>query len=211
MARMFLIPSVAGPGVVGVSALLPHSAQTGAKGFYWIIGIGGGLAAFLSLMMVLTTRVRGQGEEEKMLHGLNHLTLTTGDLDSSVAFYVDLLGCRPRVRWARGAYLTLGDLWLCLSCDPPQPARDYSHVAFGISPEQFPAFCARLCARRASWSGRRTAAKGIHSICWIPTGTDWKSMQATWIAASPLSDSNPMRVLSGSTGAEFTPCSARRW
>ena len=25
-----------------------------AKGFYWIIGIGGGLAAFLSLMMVLT-------------------------------------------------------------------------------------------------------------------------------------------------------------
>ena len=131
-----------------------------------------------------------------MLQGLNHLTLATGDLDSSVAFYVDLLGCRPRVRWARGAYLTLGDLWLCLSCDPPQPARDYSHVAFGISPEQFPAFCARL---RASWSGRRTAAKGIHSICWIPTGTDWKSMQATWIAASPLSDSNPMRVLSGST------------
>ena len=81
-----------------------------------------------------------------MLHGLNHLTLATGDLDSSVAFYVDLLGCRPRVRWARGAYLTLGDLWLCLSCDPPQPARDYSHVAFGISPEQFPAFCARLRA-----------------------------------------------------------------
>ena len=58
---------------------------------------------------------------------------------------------------------------------------------------------APVCARRASWSGRRTAAKGIHSICWIPTGTDWKSMQATWIAASPLSDSNPMRVLSGST------------
>ena len=81
-----------------------------------------------------------------MLHGLNHLTMATGDLDSSVAFYVDLLGCCPRVRWARGAYLTLGDLWFCLSCDPPQPARDYSHVAFGISPEQFSAFCARLRA-----------------------------------------------------------------
>ena len=28
--------------------------KQGARGFYWIIGIGGGLAAFLSLMMVLT-------------------------------------------------------------------------------------------------------------------------------------------------------------
>ena len=91
-----------------------------------------------------------------MLHGLNHLTLATGDLDRSVAFYVDLLGCRPRVRWARGAYLTLGDLWLCLSCDPPQPARDYSHVAFGISPEQFSAFCARL---RAAEVAATTAAE----------------------------------------------------
>lgn len=133
-----------------------------------------------------------------MLHGLNHLTLTTGDLDSSVAFYVDLLGCRPRVRWARGAYLTLGDLWLCLSCDLPNRPEitAMSRLASRLNSFQ-PS--APVCARRASWSGRRTAAKGIHSICWIPTGTDWKSMQATWIAASPLSDSNPMRVLSGST------------
>jgi catechol 2,3-dioxygenase-like lactoylglutathione lyase family enzyme len=79
-----------------------------------------------------------------MLSGLNHLTLATGDLDKSFAFYVDLLGCRPRVRWTRGAYLTLGKLWICLSCDRPLPARDYSHTALSISAELFPAFCARL-------------------------------------------------------------------
>ncbi len=43
-----------------------------------------------------------------MLSGLNHLTLATGDLEKSFTFYVDLLGFRPKVRWARGAYLTLG-------------------------------------------------------------------------------------------------------
>jgi catechol 2,3-dioxygenase-like lactoylglutathione lyase family enzyme len=79
-----------------------------------------------------------------ILGGLNHLTLATGDLDRSFAFYVDLLGFRPRVKWARGAYLTQGNLWLCLSCDHPQPAKDYSHVALSISAELFPAFCAHL-------------------------------------------------------------------
>lgn len=79
-----------------------------------------------------------------MLSGLNHLTLATGDLEKSFTFYVDLLGFRPKVRWARGAYLTLGELWLCLSCDPAQPAKDYSHVALSISVERFPEFCARL-------------------------------------------------------------------
>ncbi|WP_421193559.1 fosfomycin resistance glutathione transferase [Aeromonas enteropelogenes] len=79
-----------------------------------------------------------------MLTGLNHLTLTTGDLDKSLAFYVEILGFKPRVRWTRGAYLTLGELWLCLSCDHPHPARDYTHVAFSIASEHFSAFCTRL-------------------------------------------------------------------
>ncbi|MGY3861814.1 fosfomycin resistance glutathione transferase [Aeromonas lacus] len=79
-----------------------------------------------------------------MLSGLNHLTLATGNLEKSFTFYVDLLGFCPKVRWARGAYLTLGELWLCLSCDPAKPAEDYSHVALSISAEHFPEFCARL-------------------------------------------------------------------
>ncbi|PJG59566.1 fosfomycin resistance glutathione transferase [Aeromonas cavernicola] len=98
-----------------------------------------------------------------MLTGLNHLTLTTGDLDRSLAFYVDLLGARPRVRWAGGAYLTLGEVWLCLSCDIPQPAQDYSHVAFTIAPEQFAHFCERL--RRAGvteWKHNRSEGDSLY-------------------------------------------------
>jgi len=79
-----------------------------------------------------------------MLSGLNHVTLATGDLERSFAFYVDLLGFRPRVKWDRGAYLSVGDLWLCLSCDAHHPANDYSHIAFSIPVEHFPGFCTRL-------------------------------------------------------------------
>ncbi|MCF3095780.1 fosfomycin resistance glutathione transferase [Aeromonas australiensis] len=79
-----------------------------------------------------------------MLSGLNHLTLATGNLERSFRFYVDVLGFHPKVRWARGAYLTLGELWLCLSSDSAKPAKDYSHVALSISEEHFPEFCARL-------------------------------------------------------------------
>lgn len=79
-----------------------------------------------------------------MLSGLNHLTLATGDLERSFTFYVDVLGFHPKVRWVRGAYLTLGELWLCLSSDSAKPAKDYSHVALSISAEHFPEFCARL-------------------------------------------------------------------
>lgn len=79
-----------------------------------------------------------------MLTGLNHITLTTSDLARSLAFYVDLLGFSPQVRWAHGAYLRLGSLWLCLSCDKTAPAQDYSHIAFSIDGPDFAAYCQRL-------------------------------------------------------------------
>ena len=71
-----------------------------------------------------------------MLNGLNHLTLAVADLDRSVAFYQDLLGFRPAAMWNTGAYLRLGELWLCLSLDDRRAAHaepDYTHVAFDVA------------------------------------------------------------------------------
>jgi catechol 2,3-dioxygenase-like lactoylglutathione lyase family enzyme len=85
-----------------------------------------------------------------MLGGLNHLTLAVTDLERSIPFYTDLLGCRLAARWDGGAYLALGDLWLCLSLDParalaPQGA-DYTHYALSIAAQDVDAFRARLLA-----------------------------------------------------------------
>ncbi|TQK07572.1 fosfomycin resistance glutathione transferase [Herbaspirillum sp. SJZ107] len=83
-----------------------------------------------------------------MLTGLNHLTLAVTDVERSVAFYTDLLGCKPATVWDGGAYLTLGALWICLSLDPARavvpPQADYTHYAFTIAEQDFAAFRARL-------------------------------------------------------------------
>lgn len=79
-----------------------------------------------------------------MLASLNHLTLATSDLDRAFDFYVDLLGARPEARWDRGAYLSVGELWLCLSVDEARPADDYTHVAFGTAAGTFTETVVRL-------------------------------------------------------------------
>lgn len=71
-----------------------------------------------------------------MLTGLNHLTLAVRDIARSMDFYQQVLGFRLHASWDAGAYLSLGDLWLCLSLDslrPEGPAPDYTHYAFSIA------------------------------------------------------------------------------
>ena len=76
-----------------------------------------------------------------MLVGLNHITFAVRDVERSLAFYREVLGCELHARWDRGAYLTVGDCWLCLSLDPSSsPSKGYSHVAFSIDAQTFSAF-----------------------------------------------------------------------
>ncbi|UKL96983.1 glutathione transferase, partial [Klebsiella pneumoniae] len=65
-------------------------------------------------------------------------------------------------RWDSGAYLSCGDLWLCLSLDPqrrvtPPEESDYTHYAFSISEADFASFAARLeAAGVAIWKLNRS-------------------------------------------------------
>jgi len=79
-----------------------------------------------------------------VLQGLNHITIAVSDLDRSLRFYTEFVGMKAVVRWDAGAYLTLGDIWFCLSCDKVQPAKDYSHIAFSIAIEDFGSFAQKL-------------------------------------------------------------------
>lgn len=77
-----------------------------------------------------------------MLQSINHLTLAVSDLQKSVTFWRDLLGLTLHAQWYTGAYLSCGDLWLCLSYDdarrvvPPQES-DYTHYAFSVAEDDF--------------------------------------------------------------------------
>lgn len=79
-----------------------------------------------------------------MISGVNHITFAVRDLSSSIQFYRDLLGMKLHVFWDTGAYLTAGDTWLCLSVGEPEPARDYTHVAFSIGVKALTEFRAKL-------------------------------------------------------------------
>ena len=82
-----------------------------------------------------------------MLMGFNHLTLAVGHLSRSIDFYREALGFKLSARWKTGAYLTLGDLWLCLASDSVQSQdlqRHYTHYAFSIEQKDFSTFSRRL-------------------------------------------------------------------
>jgi len=75
-----------------------------------------------------------------MLTGLNHLTLAVTDLSRSMDFYARLLHFRLVASWETGAYLALGDLWLCLSLDlarADEISSAYTHYAFSIPESEF--------------------------------------------------------------------------
>ncbi|WP_444957946.1 fosfomycin resistance glutathione transferase [Microbulbifer sp. ZKSA002] len=79
-----------------------------------------------------------------MLTGLNHITLAVSDVDRSAQFYMGILGFSGQVKWNSGAYLSLNDLWLCLSLSTPEPRNVYTHIAFNISESNFERFAGLL-------------------------------------------------------------------
>lgn len=79
-----------------------------------------------------------------MITGINHLTLAVRDIGRSLDFYANLLDCDIEARWDRGAYMSLGSLWLCLVLDEAKPADDYTHIAFSVTADSFAGSVARL-------------------------------------------------------------------
>jgi Glyoxalase/Bleomycin resistance protein/Dioxygenase superfamily. len=116
-----------------------------------------------------------------MLTGLNHITLAVSNVSASFTFYVETLGFTPRAQWKNGAYLSIGELWLCLSLDAVSIGKDYTHYALSIEDEVFEAFAERLKASGVK-DGRSTKVRANHSISSIRTATSWNSMPVIWKA-----------------------------
>jgi catechol 2,3-dioxygenase-like lactoylglutathione lyase family enzyme len=104
-----------------------------------------------------------------VLTGFNHLTLAVSDLSRSFDFYSRLLNFKPQAIWDRGAYLSLGELWLCLSLGPVEASASYTHFAFSIPQADFEAFRRRLLQGRVvEWQQDRSEGES----CFLK-GTDW--------------------------------------
>ena len=100
-----------------------------------------------------------------MLTGLNHITIAVSDLERSLDFYINALGFKGHVKWKQGAYLSLGDLWLCLSVDKPDEKSDYSHIAFSISQQDFADFSHKLIQFDiAQWKENKSEGDSLYLL-----------------------------------------------
>jgi glutathione S-transferase fosA5 len=100
-----------------------------------------------------------------MINGVNHLTLSVGDIERSFHFYVETLGSKPLARWSKGAYLLAGDVWLCLTLDEQtrsSPPAEYSHIAFDVGDAEFNDVAARIRASGAViWQENRSEGASL--------------------------------------------------
>jgi catechol 2,3-dioxygenase-like lactoylglutathione lyase family enzyme len=100
-----------------------------------------------------------------VLKGLNHITISVNDLDKSFSFYVDLLGMQPHAKWNKGAYLSLGELWFCLSFDEVSPSNDYSHIAFDVSSTNFPILKSQLLSTEVKqWKQNNSEGDSLYIL-----------------------------------------------
>ncbi|MEM7119777.1 MAG: VOC family protein [Pseudomonadota bacterium] len=82
-----------------------------------------------------------------MIRGINHITLSISDLDRSITFYTDVLGCGLVARWDDGCYLEAGALWLALVVEDSvrsTPLPEYTHMAFDVAAADFSATADRV-------------------------------------------------------------------
>jgi catechol 2,3-dioxygenase-like lactoylglutathione lyase family enzyme len=103
-----------------------------------------------------------------VLKGLNHITLSVRDLSRSITYYTDLLGFSLRARWNKGAYLSLGELWLCLSHDPKTrtgPLAEYTHFALSVDPADFDPFSQRVeDGAHPTWKENTSEGESIYLL-----------------------------------------------
>jgi catechol 2,3-dioxygenase-like lactoylglutathione lyase family enzyme len=105
----------------------------------------------------------------RMIIGISHATFAVSNLERSLTFYTGLLGLKAIVRWNEGAYLTAGDMWISLNLDPAAPQAtnnfSYTHLAFAVSPEEFPALRNKLIAHEAEeWQSNSSPGESFYFL-----------------------------------------------
>ncbi len=98
-----------------------------------------------------------------MIRGVNHITLVVADLTVSLPFY-EMLGAMPTARWATGAYLDLGGMWLCLEQGAGSPATGDTHIAFDCAAADFPAMADRIAAHATLWKDNRSEGASLYFL-----------------------------------------------
>lgn len=102
--------------------------------------------------------------ERPRVRGVNHITLTCADLNTSISFYVNTLNAALRATWARGAYVEVGPLWLCLELGTTAPRTDDSHIALDCAEADFEALASQITSHARLWKTNRSEGASIYFL-----------------------------------------------
>ena len=101
-----------------------------------------------------------------MITGINHLTLSVRDVETSFAFYTQVLGFRPVAKWPSGAYFLAGELWIAIVLDQRvrmERSPEYTHVAFSVLPQDFDELSDRIVRSGAEiWQDNHSEGASLY-------------------------------------------------
>ena len=110
-----------------------------------------------------------------MIKGLNHLTFSVSDLETSVKFYESVFGAKLLVKGGTVAYFDLNGIWLALNEEKDAPREGsnstYTHIAFSVEEKDFDAMCQKLKDLNVNILPGRPEIRGINVPCTSPTRT----------------------------------------
>ncbi|HEU5138401.1 MAG TPA: metallothiol transferase FosB [Bacillales bacterium] len=88
------------------------------------------------------------------VNGINHLTFSVSDLESSINFYQHVFGAQLLVKGENTAYFDLNGLWLALNVEKDIPRNEihesYTHVAFSIDEAKFDQMVEKLASLKVN-------------------------------------------------------------
>jgi len=103
-----------------------------------------------------------------IITGVNHITLSVKDVDQSFDFYTKVLGFKPVAKWAKGAYLLAGDIWICLFLDHhtrKSKLPEFTHIAFTVSEQDFKIMSERIKKSGAEiWQENQTEGGSLYFV-----------------------------------------------
>jgi len=102
-----------------------------------------------------------------MLNGINHITISVSDINTSFIFYKDVLGFKPVMKSDFSAYLLLSGIWIALQEEKNIDHQNfsYSHIAFNVDKVNFEDIKNKLFnAKVIEWKNNDTEGESFYFL-----------------------------------------------
>ncbi len=102
-----------------------------------------------------------------MINGINHITISVRDINTSFDFYKNVLLFKPVMKSEFSAYFKFKNLWIALQQEKREIQKNnlYSHIAFNISKRYYDKMVEHLKINKVkTWQKNKTEGESFYFI-----------------------------------------------